>query len=222
MTLSRFAFTDRYAAGQALGSVLRRACLLDPLVLGIPRGGVPVAAVVAHAIGGELDVVVSEKLSAMNAPDLALGAVAADGTVCWNAEVLAALGSSPSQFALERELRSREAAARACGLRAGLPARSLAGRDVVVVVDGIATGATLRAALRSVARAHPARLVAAAPVGSPDACRALRLEFPELLCLHEPEPFFSVGACYTRFPEVEDEEVVRLLRAQLPRLALKN
>lgn len=215
-------FLDREDAGEQLAAALQGACLLHPLILGIPRGGVAIAATVARALGGDLDIVVARKLRAPGAPELALGAVAADGTMAWNPAVLAALGLCPSAVGPERDRRAREAAMRERVLRDRLPPVPIAGRDVVVVDDGLATGATLRAALRATARRRPARLVAAVPVGAPAACRELRFEFPELVCLFEPAEFDAVSGYYARFDQVDDDEVARLLRVHAARLSTKN
>lgn len=215
-------FLDREDAGERLARALHEAALCHPLVLGVPRGGMAVAAAVARALGGELDLVLVRKLRAPGAPELALGAVAADGTTAWNPGVLRALGLSPSDVAAERDRRAREALLRSRALRGGLPPISATGRDVLVIDDGVATGATLRAALRATAHQRPARLVAAVPVGSPHACAGLRLEFPEFVCLHEPVEFSAVGDHYLRFQPIDDDEVTRILSIHAARPSLEN
>jgi predicted phosphoribosyltransferase len=203
-------FADRRAAGRALGERLGRNELRDPVVLGLPRGGVILAAEVARALGAPLDVLVVRKLGLPWQPELAMGAIAAVGgtveTVRVEAVLLAAL-VEPEVFEEVRrrelaELRRRETAYR--GDRAPVVLR---GRDVVVVDDGLATGATMRAAVVAVRGQEPRRVTVAVPIGSPTACAALAAEVDELVCLSAPSGFRAVGQGYADFSATSDEEV---------------
>jgi putative phosphoribosyl transferase len=206
-------FLDRQQAGMRLGQRLRRYAGAATLVLGIPRGGVPVAAEVARALDAELDVVVAHKVGAPFQPELAIGAVTANGGQYVNETMVAELGVSKGYLdgAFAREM--AQARRREEQFRRGRPPLLVANRTVIVVDDGLATGATMRAALRSVRSRGPGRLVAAAPVGARETCLEMRAEADEVICLLSPEPFWAVGFFYQRFEPVEDSEVTRLLDA---------
>lgn len=208
----RALFRDRRDAGRRLAEQLVAYRGADALILGIPRGGVPVAHEVARRLAADLDIAVARKLGAPGYPELAIGAVAADGGCVLNDAVLASLAVPETYLAGESEAQLAEARRRETALRDGLPARSASGRVVVVVDDGLATGATMHAAVAAVRRQGPTRLIAAVPVGSREACAALRAEVDELVCLAEPEPFWAVGYYYGNFAATEDDEVRRLLR----------
>lgn len=207
--LARFA--DRRDAGRYLAERLTQYRGQDALVLGIPRGGVPVAAEVARTLGAELDVVVARKVGAPSQPELAIGAVTADGGRFFNEAIVSELGVSADDLerAVTREM--AEARRREARFRAGRPKSRIEGRIVLLVDDGLATGATMRAAVRSVCSQHPLKLIVAVPVGSAEACAALREEADELVCLDQPEPFFAVGLHYREFEPFEDAEVARIL-----------
>jgi putative phosphoribosyl transferase len=204
-------FADRRQAGHQLALALAAYRGQDVLVLGIPRGGVPVADVVAEQLEADLDLVVARKLGAPGWPELAIGAVTANGGRFLNQDVIGELGVRPAYLAAVTAAEMTEARAREERLRDGLPARPIAGRVVIVVDDGLATGATMRAAVRSVRQQRPARLVVAVPVGSRTACAALRAEVDDLVCLAAPEPFWAVGAYYEHFEPTDDDEVRHLL-----------
>ncbi|HLB23292.1 MAG TPA: phosphoribosyltransferase family protein [Dehalococcoidia bacterium] len=205
-------FNDRTDAGVYLAEALEPYRGRRPLILGIPRGGVPVAAEVARRLGAELDVVVARKLGAPGSPELAIGAVTANGGRYLNDSLIREIGVRAPYIEEVTALQRAEAARREERFRAGRPPPSIEGRVVIVVDDGLATGATMRAAVRSVRRSNPALLVAAVPVGAPQSCAALRTEVDELICLHEPEDFWAVGFYYRHFRPTEDEEVSELLR----------
>jgi putative phosphoribosyl transferase len=209
----RLMFADRAEAGVLLAEQVAALALADPLVLALPRGGLPVAAEIARRLAAPLDVVFVRKLGAPDQPELAVGAVA-DGPepeIVLNARLVAALGLDPdyiaSQAARERaniEDRRRTYA----GLRPGIDP---AGRSVIVVDDGVATGMTMQAALRHIRRRSPRRLIAAAPVASREALAMLRKEADAVACLGSPRGFGSVGSFYGIFTQVPDEEVAALL-----------
>jgi putative phosphoribosyl transferase len=202
---------DRIDAGRRLARALERYRGERPVVLGIPRGGVPVAAEVARVLEADLDVIVARKAGAPGDPELAIGAVTPDGARYVNDDLVDGLGITKAQLDTTFERAEREARERDERFRGGRDAPDLHGRVVIVVDDGVATGATLRAALRSVRRRHPKRVVAAAPVGAPGSHDALRDEADDLVILDEPPMFFGVSQFYEEFPQVSDDEVVALL-----------
>jgi predicted phosphoribosyltransferase len=205
-------FTDRAQAGRSLAEAIAAAPLHDPLVLAIPRGGIEVGATLAAGIAAELDVVLSRKLRAPQQPELAIGAVAEDGATHLNPLTASFAGADASWIAAETERQLREIARRQEMFRRVRPRAPLAGRTVIVTDDGIATGATMIAALHTVRAAGPRELVVAVPVASPAAIAAIRPLCDRLICLHEPAHFRAVGQFYRDFEQVEDDRVVELLR----------
>lgn len=207
-------FRDRLDAGTQLAAKLSGYRGKDALVLGIPRGGVPVAATVARQLDADLDIMVARKLGAPGSRELAIGAVTANGGSFLNEHLIRELGVSAAYLEAV-EVEQRAAAQRQeTELRGPQRAIPATGRIVILVDDGLATGATMRAAVRSVRKpqtSRPARLVVAVPVGSPEACSALRQEADEFVCLAEPEPFWAVGLYYESFPATENTEVRQLL-----------
>src|SRR5579885_2028258 len=200
-------FRDRVDAGVQLAAALERYHGQDVLVLGIPRGGVVVAAEVARRLGAALDVIVARKLGAPISRELAIGAVTADGERYLNEDILRELGVTERYLQRVTEEEQAEARRREERFRAGRPPARVAGRTVILVDDGLATGATMRAAVRSVRRHGPARLVVAVPVGARETCEELRAEADEVVCLYQPEPFWAVGAHYQHFEPVDDATV---------------
>ncbi len=211
---------DRVAAGEHLGRLLAG----DPawrsgepvLVVGLPRGGVPVAAGVADALDAPLDVVLVRKLGAPGHRELAMGAVGEDGAVVWNVDLLHRLGISERHRARAEERGRSELADRALILRTGRPPFAVAGATVVVVDDGVATGATARAAAQVLRARGAAHVVLAAPVGPPDWDGAP--DFDATILAERPAGFIAVGQHYVDFSEVPDADVVALLeRHRRPR-----
>nr|WP_237418201.1 phosphoribosyltransferase family protein [Actinomadura rayongensis] len=182
------------------------------LVLGLPRGGTPVAAEVARALNGTLDVLVTRKIGVPGQPELAAGAVAEGGEPALDPALLAEAGLTPADLAPVIEAERAELDRRVAAYRGDRPPPEIAGRTVVVVDDGLATGSTARAALRAVRARRPARLVLAVPVGAADTVRALRADADEIVTLAEPVPFFAVGQWYDDFTQTTDAEVVAALR----------
>ena len=207
-------FRDRAAAGAALAKSLvqyRAAQDSKALVLGIPRGGVPIAAEVARRLDADLDVIVARKLGSPISPELAIGAVTANGGRYLNEEIIDELGVSAEYLERVTTEQSAEAQRREARFRGGRPEFEIRGRVVIVVDDGLATGATMRAAVRSVRTGHPARLIVAVPVGPVSTCADLRHEVDEVVCLYELDPFWAVGLYYQHFEPTEDAEVTRIL-----------
>ncbi|MDC0747393.1 phosphoribosyltransferase [Polyangium mundeleinium] len=203
---------DREEAGELLGQHIRGIGGLEgAVVLGIPRGGVVVAAPVAEALGGELGVIVARKLRAPHQPELAIGAVASDGSVWVEPRALRVLGVDPEYLEAERMYQSEEARRREALFGVHRPA--LAGRPVVVVDDGIATGATAMAALRAARAAGATTVVLAAPVASPERADMLRGEADLVVCLIEDPNLYAVGQYYEDFRAIEDDEVMSLLES---------
>jgi putative phosphoribosyl transferase len=208
-------FADRVEAGRLLAERLAAMQLHEPLVLALPRGGVPVGAEIAKALGAPLDVAFVRKIGAPHQPELAVGAIA-NGTepeIVLNDKLVHALDLSEDYItgAATRELGAIEQRRREyAGLR---PAVEPQGRAVIIVDDGVATGMTMQAALRHVKRRKPGRLIAAAPVASREAVALLKTEADAVVCLASPRRFGSVGSFYRAFEQVSDEEVAALLKA---------
>lgn len=211
-------FEDRKTAGRRLGRALDEyAGRSDVTVLGLARGGVPVAAEVAEVLQAPLDVFVVRKLGVPGREELAIGAIASGGIRVMNDQVLRSLGLRPETVEEvarreEAELRRRERL-----FRGDLPAAALQGRIAILVDDGLATGASMKAAVRAVREAKPAAVVVAVPVAPPDASRELEAQADRVVCLETPQWFQAVGAWYDEFPQVADEEVRKILaRARAP------
>jgi len=204
-------FRDRTDAGRQLAERLAPMSAEAPIVAGLPRGGVPVAAEVAKVLGAGLDVLIVRKLGAPRQPELGMGAIGEDGIRVLNVDIVRTIGATDAEIA-EVETRERaELARRARRYRGSRESMSLRDRTVIVVDDGFATGGTARAALR-VARAHGARrLVLAVPVAPSDTLRALADEADEIVALLVPDRLFAIGEWYADFGQTSDEEVVDLL-----------
>jgi putative phosphoribosyl transferase len=222
--LTRARYRDREDAGQVLAAAVRQELgekLVSgiPLVLAIPRGGVPIGCDVASALDSDLDVVVPRKLGAEGNPEYAIGAVMHDGTLYLSTEALRITGASPEYIETEKTREMIEATRRLESYRDGRPEPALSGRVVIVVDDGIATGATMIVALRWVRSRGARMVVAAAPVAPPSIVEELKQEADRVICPHTPEPFYAIGAFYESFGQVSDEEVKEILREYWMRLA---
>jgi putative phosphoribosyl transferase len=207
-------YRDRTQAGHLLAQKLHPyAGQQDVVVLGLPRGGVPVAAQVAHELQLALDILPVRKLGFPGYQEFAMGAIASGGVCVLQDDVIAA--NDISRTLIDEEIGSelRELARREQRYRSVCPAQPLAQRTVILVDDGMATGATMKAAVQAARLAHAARVIVAVPLASRDACKELGALADECICLCMPEPFRAVGAWYDRFDQVSDDEVLGFLGA---------
>ncbi|WP_241480292.1 phosphoribosyltransferase [Nocardiopsis halotolerans] len=207
----RDVFRDRRDAGERLARVVRAQLGPNPLVLAMPRGGVPVAERVAEAVGVPLDVVVVRKIGAPGSPETAIGAVTADDPPLFDQRALDLLGIPEERLADMAEEQREEARRRVRAYRGDAPEAEVTGRDVVVIDDGLATGMSARAALTAVRSRRPASVVLAVPVGSPNAVHALADVSDRVICLETPPDFGAVSLWYEEFPQVTDDEVRELM-----------
>lgn len=204
-------YEDRRQAGRILAPLVAEIPGLENgIVLGLPRGGVPVAYEVARAMHLPLDVLMVRKLGAPGQRELAIGAVASGGIVAINAELVEAFHLSEESVRAAAEREQEEIARRERAYRQGLPPLRIDGRTVILVDDGLATGATMRAAARAV-RPHARQVIIAVPVAASSICRQLEAEADRVVCAATPEPLESVGQYYRDFSPTTDEEVRALL-----------
>lgn len=206
-------FRDRVEAGQKLAQRLAflKPRAKDVIVLAVPRGGVVVGAEIAKALGVPLDVYITRKIGAPGNEELAIGAVSSDGTIVLDHYLAQATGADDHYIAQETKRQQQEIARRLKLYRGDRPAPSLKGKTVVLVDDGVATGATTMAALRALRRHDPAELILAVPVGPPDSIERLGQEADQVICLATPEPFWAVGRFFLDWSQTSDEEVIALL-----------
>jgi predicted phosphoribosyltransferase len=208
-------FVDRVDAGRRLAPLVAAALYPSsaaPLVLALPRGGVPVGAEVAAALGAPLDVLLVRKLGVPERPELAFGAIASGGARVLNEEIIFAAGLDDAAIAQVAEAEQHELQRRELRYRGDRAAPSVARRTVVVVDDGLATGATMRVAVLAVRDRGATRVIAAAPVGSEEACALLEVDADAVVCPLVPHRFKAVGAWYKQFTPVPDEDVGAILR----------
>lgn len=213
-------FADRHDAGRQLAACLLPAAAERPIVVGLPRGGVPVAEEVAAALDAPLEIFAVRKLGAPHNPEYGIGAIAEDGTRVFDPEALTVLGIDNGTLEAIVARETAELRRRVNAYRGDRPHVPFADRTVIVVDDGVATGVTDTAALRAIRRHRPRRLVLAVPVCAPDSSVRLRDEADELACLLEPHQLYGVGQWYRDFTQVSDAEVVAALkRHRTPNLA---
>ena len=209
-------FADRRDAGRRLAEALRarqrEGALPDPVVLALPRGGLPVADEVAAALDAPLDVLVVRKIGAPFQPEMGVGALAGEDEPVYDRDAMRQLGLDEADLAPVVRAEREELRRRRERYRGDRPERDLTGHTAIVVDDGMATGSTARAALRRARRLAAARLVLAVPVAAADAGRALEREADEVVCLHRPSLFGAVGFWYEDFEQLGDDEVLRILR----------
>ena len=204
-------FRDRTEAGRRLAKRLSDYGEFDPLVLGLPRGGVPVAYEVARALQAPLDIWIVRKMGVPWNPELAAGAVAEGGHVYLERDDLGSLGIGRRELRDLAGQKLEEVRERVRKFRADRPAPEILGKTVILVDDGIATGSTVRAAIESLRKEGPARIILAVPVAPEDTVRRLAREVDEVVALASPADFYAIGLWYENFDQVSDDGVVRLL-----------
>lgn len=205
-------FVDRSDAGRRLAqSIAQRGITGDLLILGLPRGGIPVAYEVARELKAPLDVWLVRKLGVPGHEELAMGALASGGAKIMNEDVVRSMGVRPESIDSVVAKEYKELKRREQEYRGDRPLPEIKGRVVIVVDDGLATGASMRAALRDLGSQDPARLIVAVPVGAPEVCRAMSREASEVICLLQPRFFNAVGKWYRKFTQTTDQEVRDLL-----------
>ncbi len=212
--MSVLPFANRIEAGRLLAARMTAWRSGDPaLVLALPRGGVPVGFEVTQAIGAELDLMVVRKLGAPLNPELAMGAIASGGVRVLNPDVIEGLHIPAADLERVAARETRELERRERAYRGAREAPRIADRNVILVDDGVATGATMRAAIAALRVRRPRRIVVAVPVAPPDTVAVLRQEADEVICLAMPLDFVAIARFYRSFPQVGDEEVRALLAA---------
>jgi predicted phosphoribosyltransferase len=204
-------FRDRTEAGRVLGSMLQKyAERSDLLILGLPRGGVPVAYEVARALNAPMDLFVVRKLGVPGQEELAMGAIASGGIRVLNQDVISGLAISDAVIESVASMEMRELERRESAYRGGRDAPCLESRCLILIDDGLATGSSMRAAVRAVRTRNPSRTVIAVPVAAPETCSELRDEVDEIVCATTPARFAAVGLWYDDFSQTTDEEVKQL------------
>lgn len=204
--------SDRSEAGRELADALAHyRGRQDVLVLALPRGGVPVAYEIASALQAPLDLVLVRKLGAPGQRELAMGAIASGGIRVLNENLISTLNVSGRDIESVAEREQRELERREVAYRGDRPRQGISGRTVILVDDGVATGATMRAAIASLRQQNPARIVIALPLAPASTVNTLAREADEVICLHSPEPFVAIGRWYQDFSQVSDREVRGLL-----------
>lgn len=210
---------NRAAAGRALAGLLADHGGPDTRVLALPRGGVPVAYEIAEALESPLDLLLVRKLGVPGHSELAMGAIASGDVRVFNEDILRSLGIGEVAIEAVERREAEELARRERVYRGDRPALDLQGKRVILVDDGIATGATMRAAVQAVRQMGAARVTVAAPVSAPETLAILRQEADEVVCPFTPDPLWAIGRWYREFPQTSDEEVIELLRRAWQRQA---
>jgi putative phosphoribosyl transferase len=214
-------FQDRVQAGQVLARSLRSLVFeANPLVLALPRGGVPVAFQIAQALPADLDILLVRKIGVPGQEELAVGAIASGGTRVLNKSLIRHLGISPAAIEQATAREQMEIERRERLYREGRPALPIEGRTAILVDDGLATGASMLAAVQAVGVQQPKRVIVAVPVASREACDEFRRQVDNVICAATPEPFYSISVWYQDFSQTSDAEVRDLLeraaRQQVP------
>ncbi len=204
-------FQDRTEAGRRLAEALSEHRGEDPIVLALPRGGVPVGYEVARALHAALDVWVVRKIGVPWHPELGVGAVAEGGYVYLSPDIVSQVGMSPEQVSTATDAQRLEVERRVRAFRGARPRPALAGRTVILVDDGIATGGTVRAAIGAIRAQQPAKIVLAVPVAAPETVAELAPEVDRVVAILQPSDLYAIGVWYVDFSQVPDEEVVRIL-----------
>ena len=205
-------FSNRVEAGRRLATSLKGLVGKDVVVLAVPRGGVVVGFEVAHALSGPLDVIIPRKIGAPNNSELAIGAMTEDGTIILDDKLVRYLQVSKDYVREESERQRLEIERRLRLYRGDAPYPSLSNREVIIVDDGVATGSTMKAAVASVRKRGAKIVVIAVPVGPASTIQELKKDADNVVCLHTPEPFYSIGQFYEDFTQTSDEEVAELLK----------
>lgn len=213
MSLNYLPFADRREAGVRLAGQLAKFAPDNPLILALPRGGVPVAFEVAKLLDAQLDLLIVRKIGAPDHEEFGIGAVVdgANPQLVLNEDIVRQLAVSKEYLSAETQRQLAEIERRRTAYCGDRQPAEIGGRTVIVIDDGIATGGTMKAALRGIRRNHPARLILAVPVAPPSTLRKLQAECDEFVCLSLPEPFGAVGTFYQDFRQTDDEEVIALL-----------
>ncbi|MEM3437526.1 MAG: phosphoribosyltransferase [Nitrososphaerales archaeon] len=204
-------FKNRLEAGRILAEALLEYKNKNTIVLAIPRGGVVVAYEVAKALNAPLDLIIPRKIGAPDQPELAIGAITEDGTTILNQNIIQNLKVSDEYIKAEVKRQIEEIKRRIKKYLGDKPRISIKGKIVILIDDGVATGATIRAAIASIRKREPALIVLAIPVGPKDTVRELRKYADKVICLITPEPFFAIGQFYENFDQISDEEVIQIL-----------
>lgn len=204
-------FKDRIQAGQELAKKLLKYKDKDVIILAIPRGGVVVAYEIAKALNSPLDLIIPRKIGAPYQPELAIGAVTQDGTIILNEDIVSYLPIPNGYIEAEAEKQKMEIERRLMKYRGSVIEPNISNKIVIIVDDGIATGATMLAAIASIRKKKPLEIVVAIPVAPIETLKKIKEHADEIVCLYTPEPFFAIGQFYERFEQLEDEEVINLL-----------
>lgn len=205
-------FKDRTEVGRLLAGKIRNMDIKNPIVLAIPRGGVPVAKEIALEIHAPLDLIITRKIGYPGQPEFAIGSVTQEGAIILDERTISTLDVSKEYLKKETDLQREEIHRRLERYRGKQPYPDLADRDVIIVDDGIATGNTVLAAIESVKLKKPRRVTLAIGVAPADTLRKLSSKADSIICLDTPEPFYAIGEFYASFEQVEDEEVRQTLR----------
>lgn len=204
-------FKDRIQAGKKLTERLLKYKNENVIVLAIPRGGVVVAYEIAKTLNAPLDLIIPRKIGAPYQPELAIGAVTQDGTIILNEEIVNYLSIPEEYIKAEAERQKKEIERRLIKYRGNAIEPNVENKIVIIVDDGIATGATMIAAIASIRKKKPLKIIVAIPVAPPESLEKIKKYADEIVCLYTPEPFFAIGQFYEKFEQLEDEEVINLL-----------